>query len=127
MILGQGAYELLRPLDYIRGTRCEPFSVQKKLEWIVSGVLTGKKRQNVCQFVLTEPEEVAENIQTCWDNETSVSKINYFSQSKNELLAQKITESTTNSQVSGTKCKCGVNPSQNCRTTTAQPWVSVTD
>ena len=67
IIIGQGAYELQRPLDYKTGTRSEPFAVLTELGWVVSGPMTGKRRQNVCHFAFTEDVKVAENIQTWWD------------------------------------------------------------
>ena len=69
IILGQDAYELQRPLDYKIGTRSEPFAVLTELGWVVSGPMTGKRRQNVRHFVFTEDVKVAENIQTWWDIE----------------------------------------------------------
>ena len=95
IILGQDAYELQRPLDYKIGTRSEPFAVLTELGWVVSGPMTGKRRPNVCHFAFTEDVKVAENIQTWWDIETYASKINVVSQSKKELQAQKMLESTT--------------------------------
>ena len=95
IILGQDAYELQRPLDYKIGTRSEPFAVLTELGWVVSGPMTGKRRQNVCHFAFTEDVKVAENIQTWWDIETYASKINVVSQSKKELQAQRMLESTT--------------------------------
>ena len=56
----------------------------------------GQRRQNVCHFAFTEDVIVAENIQTWWDIETYASKIKVVSQSKKELQAQKMLESTTN-------------------------------
>ena len=91
IILGQDAYELKRPLDYKIGTRSEPFAVLTELGWVVSGPITVKRRQNA----FTEDVKVAENIQTLWDIETYASKINVVSQSKKELQAQKMLESTT--------------------------------
>ena len=95
IILGQDAYELQRPLDYKIGTRSEPFAVLTELGWVVSGPMTGKRRQKVCDFAFAEDVKVAENIQTWWDIETYASKINVVSQSKKELQAQKMQESTT--------------------------------
>ena len=95
IILGQDAYELQRPLVYKMGTRSEPLAIQTELEWVVSGPILGKRRQNVCHFAFTEDVKVAENIQTCWDIETYASKINVVSQSKKELQAQKMLVSTT--------------------------------
>ena len=95
IILGQDAYELQRPLDYRIGTRSEPFAVLTELGWVVSGPMTGKRRQNVCHFAFTEDVKVAENIQKWWDIETYASKINVVSQSKKELQAQKMLEITT--------------------------------
>ena len=95
IILGQDAYELQPPLDYKIGTRSELFAVLTELGWVVSGPMTGKRRPNVCHFALTEDFIVAANIQTWWDIETYASKINVFSQSKKQLQAQKILESTT--------------------------------
>ena len=92
IILGQDAYELQRPLDYKIGTRSEPFAVLTELGWVVSGPMTGKRRQNVCHFAFIEDVKV--NIQTWWDIETYASKINVLSQSKKELQAQKMLEST---------------------------------
>ena len=93
IILGQDAYELQRPLDYKIGTRSEPFAVLTELGWVVSGPMKGKRRQNICHFAFIEDVKVAENIQT-WDIETYASKINVVSQSKKELQAQKMLEST---------------------------------
>ena len=90
--LGQDAQELQRPLDYTIGTRCEPFAVLTELGWVVSGPMTGEKRQNVCHFASTEDVKVVENIQTWWDIETYASKIIVVSQSKKELQAQKLLE-----------------------------------
>ena len=95
IILGQEAYELRRPLDYKIGTQSEPFAVLTELECVVSGLMMGKKRQNVCHFAFTEDVKVAENIQTWWDIETYASKINVVSQSKKEMQAQKMLDSTT--------------------------------
>ena len=95
IILGQDAYELQRPLDYKIGTRSEPFAVLTELGWVVSGPMTGKRRQNVCHFAFTEDVKVAENTQTWWDIETYAFKINVLSQSKKELQAQKMLGSTT--------------------------------
>ena len=94
IILGQDAYELQRPLDCKIGTRSEPFAVLTELGWVVSGPMMGKRRQNVCHFAFTEDVKVAKNIQTWWDIETYASKINVVSQSKKELHAQKMLEST---------------------------------
>ena len=96
IILGQDAYELQRSLDYQIGTRSESFAVLTELEWVISGLMTGKRRQNVCHFAFTEDVKVAENIQTWWDLETYASKINVVSQSKKELKAQKTLESKRN-------------------------------
>ena len=95
IILGQDAYELQRPLDYKIGTRSEHFAVLTELGWVVSGPMTGKRRQNVCHFAFIEDVKVAENIQTWWDIEKYASKINVVSQSKKELQAQKLLECTT--------------------------------
>ena len=95
IILGQDAYEVQRLLDYKIGTRSEPFAVLTELRWVVSGPMTGKRRQSVCHFAFTEDVKVAENIQTWWDIETYASKINVVSQSKKELQAQEMLESTT--------------------------------
>ena len=95
IILGQDAYELQRPLDYKIGTRSEPFSVLAELGWIVSGPMMGNRRQDVFHFAFTEDVKVAEDIQTWWDIETYASKINVVSQSKKELQAQKMLESTS--------------------------------
>ena len=95
IILGQDAYELQRPLEYKIGARSEPFAVLTELGWVVSGPMTGKRRQNFCHFAFTEDVKVAENIQTWWDIKTYASKINVVSQSKTELQAQKMLESTT--------------------------------
>ena len=95
VILGQDAYELPRPLDYRVGTPFETFAVLTELGWEVSGPMTGKRRQNFCHFAFTEDEKVAEKIRKWWDIETYASKINVVSQSKKELQAQKMLESTT--------------------------------
>ena len=94
IILCQDAYELQGPLEYKIGTRSEPFAVLTELDWVVSGPMTGKRRQNVCHFAFTQDVKVAENIQTWWDIETYASKINVVSQSKKTLQAQKVLEST---------------------------------
>ena len=83
------------PLHYKIGTRSEPFAVLTELRWVVSGPMTGKRRQNVCHFVFTEVVKVTEKILRCLDIETYASKINVISQSKKELQAQKMLESTT--------------------------------
>ena len=106
IILGQDAYELQRPLDYKIGTRSETFAVLTELGWVVSGPMTGKRRQNVCPFAFTEDVKVAENIQIWWDIETYASKINVVSQSKKELQAQKMLESTT--KFTGERYKAGM-------------------
>ena len=63
IILGQDAYELKGPLDYMIGTRSEPFAVLTELGWVVKGPITGKRRQNVGHFAFTEDVKVAEKIQ----------------------------------------------------------------
>ena len=95
IILGQDVYALQRPLDYKIRTRSELFAVLTELGWVVSGPMTGKRRQIVCHFAFTEDVKAAENIQTWWDIETYASKINVVSQSKKELQAQKMLECTT--------------------------------
>ena len=95
IILGQNAYELQRPLNYKMGTRIEPFAVLRARmgsQWTHDGQ---KKTKYVCHFASTEDVKVAENIQTWWDIETYASKNNVVSQSKKELQAQKMIESTT--------------------------------
>ena len=47
IMLGQDAYELQRPLDYKIGTRSESFAVLTEVGRVVSGPMTGKRRQNV--------------------------------------------------------------------------------
>ena len=126
-LLGQDAYKLQRPLDYKIGTQSESFAVLTELGRVVSGPLTGKIRQNVCHFAFTEDVNVAENIQTWWEIETYASKINVVSQSKKELQAQKMLESTT--KFTGERYEVVMlwsEPDQTYRTTTAQPWVSFT-
>ena len=81
-------------MEYKIGTRCEPFAVLTELGWVVSGPMTGKKSQNVCQFASTEDVKVAENIQSWRDIETYASKINVVSQSKKEQQTQTFLEST---------------------------------
>ena len=95
IILGRDAYEIQRPLDYKIGTRSELFAFLTELGWVVSGPMTGKQSQNVCQFAFTEDVKVAENIQSWWDIETYASKKNVVSESKKEQQAQKFLESTT--------------------------------
>ena len=73
----------------------EPFAVLTELGWVDSGPMTGKRGQNVCLFALTEDVKVAENMQTWWGIESYASKMNVVSQSKKELQAQKMLESTT--------------------------------
>ena len=124
IILGQDAYELQRPLDYKMGTQSETFAVLTELGRVVSGPMTDKRRQIVGHFAFTEDAKVAENIQIWWDIETYASKINVVSQSKKELQAQKMLESTT--KFTGERYEVGVNQSQTYRTTRAQPWVSFT-
>ena len=68
--LGQDAYEVQRPLEYKIGTRNEPFADLTELEWVVSGAMTGEKRQKVCLFAFTEDVNLAESIQTWRENET---------------------------------------------------------
>ena len=82
-------------MDYKTGERGEPFAVLKEPGWVVSGPMAVKRRQNVCHFAFAEDVKVTENIQTWWDIETYASKISVVSQSKNELQAQKMLESTT--------------------------------
>ena len=55
----------------------------------------GQEKTKICQCAFTEDSKVAENIQTWWDIEIVASKINVVSQSKKELQAQKMLESTT--------------------------------
>ena len=50
IILGQDACELQHPLDYETGTQSEPFAVLTELRWVVSGTMTGKRRQNIFHF-----------------------------------------------------------------------------
>ena len=95
IILGQNAYDLQCPLDYMIGTRNDCFAVLTKLGWVVSGPMTVKRRQNVCPFAFTEDVKVAENTQTWWDIENYAFNTNVVSQSKNKLLAQNMLESTT--------------------------------
>ena len=57
--------------------------------------MTGKNRQRVCHFAFKEDVKLAENVQTWWDIETYASKIGVISQSKKEVLIQKMLESTT--------------------------------
>ena len=40
--LGQDAYALQRQMDCKIGARSEPFAVLTELEWVVSGLMTGK-------------------------------------------------------------------------------------
>ena len=87
--------EVERSLDHKIGARIEPFADLTELGWVVIGPMTGKRRQNVCHFVFTEDVKVAKNMQTCWETETYVSKINVISQSKKELQAEKMLENTT--------------------------------
>ena len=94
IILGQDVYELQRSLDYKLGTRSEPFAVLTDIRRVVGGPMMVKRRQYACLFAFTEDVKVAENIQTWWDIETYASKINVVSQSKKELQAQKMLEST---------------------------------
>ena len=95
IILGQDAYEIQRPLDYMIGTRSEPFAVLTELGRVVSGPRSHDRQENNCHFASTEDVKVAENIQSWWDIETYASKINVVSQSKKEQQAQKFLESTT--------------------------------
>ena len=91
--LGQEAYELQRPLDYKIGTRSKPFAVLTTLGWVVSGPMTGKRRQKICDFAFTEDVKATENIQKGWDIETYAFKINLVSQSKKELQAEQMLKS----------------------------------
>ena len=57
--------------------------------------MTRKRKQNFCHFAFREDVKLAENNQTCWDIESCASKINLVGQSRKELQAQKMLESTT--------------------------------
>ena len=49
--------------------------------------MKGKRGQNVCPSAIQEDVKMAENIQSCWENENYASKINDISQSKKEQSA----------------------------------------
>ena len=70
--------------------------------------------------------KVAQNIQTWWDIKMYAS--NQRRQSFNGDASRKMLESTKRiSQARDTNWEgCGVNQSQTCQTTIAQPWVSFT-
>ena len=89
IILVQDAYELQRPLDYKLGTLIEPFVILTEPGWVVSGPITGRRRQGVCYFAFTEDVKVAENISTSWDIEAYAYKINVVIHSKKTLQAPK--------------------------------------
>ena len=127
IILGQDAYELQRPLNYTIGTQSEPFVVLAELGWVVSGPMTGKRRQNVCHFAFTEDVK-AESIQTWWDIETYASKSTSSVSQRRNCRHRRCWRVRRNSQASGRKWECcGVDQSQTYRTTTtAHPWVSFT-
>ena len=91
----QEAYELQRPLYYRIGTRREHLVVQREPEWVVSGHMTRKGRENDCHFAFTKDMTLDANIQTWWDIELYTLKINVVSQSMKEMQAQKLIESTT--------------------------------
>ena len=55
IILGQDAYELQGPLDYKIGTQSEPLADLTELGWVVSGPMTGKRRQN---FVISSSQKM---------------------------------------------------------------------
>ena len=61
IILGQYAYELLRPLDYKIGTRSEPFAVLTELGWLVIGRNMGKKKTKSLSFRLHR------RCESCWE------------------------------------------------------------
>ena len=58
--------------------------------WILHGLMTPKRKQDVRDFVFNEDLKTAVNIQIRGDIETFSSKINVVSQSKKELQAQKM-------------------------------------
>ena len=68
--------------------------------------MTGKKNSKFCHFVFIEDVKVAENTQPWWDIEIYASKIKVVSESKKELQAQKMLESTT--KVTGERYEVGV-------------------
>ena len=75
------AYELKSSLNYKIGTR--------------SGPMTGKRRQNVCNFLFTGDVKVA-RFSKLGGTKTSASKKNALNQSGKKLQAQKILNHTTN-------------------------------
>ena len=95
IILGQYAYKIQRPLDYMFGTRIEPFAVLTEIGWVISDPMTGTKIQSVCHFAPSEYVKVIEIIQSLCDIEIYAPKINVGSQSKKEQQAQKFLETTT--------------------------------
>ena len=90
IILGQDAYEQHRPLDYNIETRSEPFAVLIELGCVVSGSMTGQRRQIVCHFTFTEDVKVAENIQKWLDIETYAPKLTSSASRRRKLQAQKM-------------------------------------
>ena len=95
VFLGQDAYRLIRPLEYLSGDRIEPSAVKTSFGWTVSGALP--KTDTNCMAascnLSVSSDPLADHMKTLWNMETYASVCDVSGRSKEEKRAQeKITE-----------------------------------
>ena len=96
IILGQNAYELIRPLEYKNGGENKPWAVRLPLGWTISGpVPVNELRLSAACHVANEDDlQLAEVVKKWWDMESYGTLMVADKRTKEDKLASEILNST---------------------------------
>ena len=98
IILGQNAYELIRPLEYKNGGENQPWAVRLPLGWTVSGPVPVSELRfsAACHLSNEDDMKLAEVVKKWWDMESYGTAMVADKRSKEDKLASEILHSTVN-------------------------------
>ena len=108
IILGQNAYELIRPLEYKNGGVNKPWAVKLPLGWTVSGPVPVSELRfsAACHIANDEDVKLAEVVKKWWDMESYGTSMVADKRTKEDKLANEILNSTI--QFNGERYEVGL-------------------
>jgi transposase InsO family protein len=98
ILLGQDAYQLIRPLEYRNGSKNESWAVRIPLGWALSGPLPQLQREQMVQTtsnVVSADVELTSQVKRWWDMESYASACSVDSRSREDKRATQILDSET--------------------------------
>ena len=96
IILGQNAYELIRPVEYKNGSKNKPWTIKLPLGWTGSGPvpINQLKLSAACHVANNDDMKLAEDVKRWWDMESYGTLTVAGRRTKEDKLATEILNST---------------------------------